>query len=299
MSVLKLLVLSGCAVCFSAITAAAPAQVAFTDGGNSASGGSCIVKQRSLASHARTAAPRSFDDYIQDTRGPDICGQNTIANDNEGVLTIGLHIHNRTSFVGSEAYGVFFDTDLNPATGAAGAEYRVRLTSEGTILGKWDGTKFQPLSTMAAAEWRPGYGPVFQINTSDMDGVKSFGFIIFATDGVNGDLAPNSGSWSYELTPLELTIQGLAVDRAKAGRPFSARMAIVRGDLNAPLAEGTVACTARLGAKTLGGTGSFAGGRTVCSWRLPKTARGKRLAGTVAVNFQGVDARRSFSIRVR
>jgi hypothetical protein len=298
MSVRKLLVLSSCAVFFSAITAAAPAKVVLA-GGAHATGRGCRTEQRTLASTMRASAPRSFDDYIQDTRGPDICGQNTMANDNEGVLTIGLHIHNRTSFVGSEAYGLFFDTDLNSTTGAAGAEYRVRLTSDGTVVGKWDGTKFQPTATLGPAEWKPGYGPVFQIKTSDLGDAKAFNFVIFATDGVNGDLAPNSGSWSYQLTPLELTIQRLAVEPAKAGRRFGARMGVVRGDLNAPLAEGTITCTAKLGAKNVGGTGSFAAGWIACSWQLPRSARGKRFAGTVAVDFQGVEARRSFSIRVR
>jgi hypothetical protein len=96
-----------------------------------------------------------------------------------------------------------------------------------------------------------------------------------------------------------LTIQGLAVDRPRAGGLFNARMAVVRGDLNAPLTEGTITCSARLGAKDFAGTASFAGGRTVCSWRLPKSARGKRFAGTVAVSFQGIEAKRSFSLRVR
>ena len=299
MSVRKLLVLSGCAVFFSAIAAAAPAKVHLASAGQGSGGKNCAVAQRSLASSARAEAARIFDDYILDTRGPDICGQNTVSNDNEGMLTIGLHIHNRTAFVGSEAYGVFFDTDLNPATGGAGAEYRVRLTSEGTVLGKWDGSKFPPLATLEPAVWKPGYGPVFRVKTGDLGGVQSFGFIFFATDGVNGDLAPNSGSWSYQLAPLELTIQGLAVDRPRAGRLFNARMAVVRGDLNAPLTEGTITCSARLGAKDFAGTASFAGGRTVCSWRLPKSARGKRFAGTVAVSFQGIEAKRSFSLRVR
>src|SRR6266508_5453540 len=65
------------------------------------------------------------------------------------------------------------------------------------------GTKFAPLSTLEPATWVPTYGPVFQLNANDLGGVKGFGFSFFSTDGVNVDLAPNRGSWSYQLAPLE------------------------------------------------------------------------------------------------
>jgi hypothetical protein len=262
-------------------------------------GGNCAAAQRTLAAHSRATALRTFDDFIEDTNGPDICGQNAITNDNEGTVTAGMHIHNRSGFAANEAYGIFLDTDLNPATGGAGAEYRVRLTSEATILGKWDGTRFAPQATLEPATWASGYGPVFTFKIADVGDVKGFNFIFFTTDGVIGDLAPNRGSWSYQLTPLELTVRAMALDRARAGRSFSARMAVVRSDFDLPLGEGAIACSAKIGAKAMAGSGRFAGGRVVCTWRLPRSARGKRLSGTVAVTFQGVEAKRSFATRVR
>jgi hypothetical protein len=129
--------------------------------------------------------------------------------------------------------------------------------------------------------------------------VRSFGISFFATDGTNVDLAPNSGNWLYTMTPLELTIQAFNTNRAKAGRSFTVQMAVIRSDLGTALAEGTVTCTAKVGARTLAGTGTLTGGRTTRSWRLPKSARGKRLTGSVAVAFQGVEARRSFVQPVR
>ena len=262
-------------------------------------GGGCSSAKRTLAVHNGAKSIRTFDDFIEDTSGPDICGQNTVTNDNEGTITFGLHIHNRTGFAPNEAYGVFLDSDLNPATGGLGADYRVRLSSEGTVLGKWDGTKFAPLSTLEPATWVPGYGPVFRLNANDLGGVQSFGFSFFSTDGVNVDVAANRGAWSYQLAPLELGITGMTVDRAKAGRSFTARMAVVRSDLDAPLDQGAIVCSAKVGAKNLVGTGRFAGGRVACTWRLAKSTRSKRLLGTVAVTFQGVEAKRSFSTTIR
>jgi hypothetical protein len=62
---------------------------------------------------------------------------------------------------------------------------------------------------------------------------------------------------------------------------------------------GTIGCAARLGAASIAGTGTFAHDRVVCAWHLPSTARGKRLAGSIAVTFQGVHVRRSFSVTVQ
>jgi hypothetical protein len=240
-----------------------------------------------------------FHDSIEDTRGPDICGDNMVTNDNENTVTFGLHIHNRGDFAPSEAYGVFLDTDLNQSTGGAGAEYRVRLTREATILGKWDGTRFAELATLEPATWKRGFGPVFRLNTKDVDGVRTFNFVFFSTDGFNGDLAPNRGAWSYQLAPLELGVRGLTAGRARAGRLFNAQMTVVRSDLGELLADGTIACGASLGSKSLTGAGRFAAGRIVCTWRLPKSARGKRFSGSIAVTYQGVEAKRSFATKVR
>ncbi len=299
MSVRTLFVFLCSAVCCVAFAPGAAAIADRHEGTRAASGGSCLSAKRTLATHTGAKSLRTFDDFIEDTSGPDICGQNTVTNDNEGTITFGLHIHNRTGFAPNEAYGVFLDSDLNPATGGLGAGYRVRLSNEGTAFGKWDGTKFSPLSTLDPAIWVPGYGPVFRLNANDLGGVQSFGFSFFATDGVNADLAPNRGTWSYQLAPLELGIRGMTVDRARAGRSFSARMAVVRSDLDAPLDQGAIVCSAKLGAKTLVGTGRFAGGRVACTWRLAKSTRGKRLLGTVAVTFQDVEAKRSFSTTIR
>jgi hypothetical protein len=76
-------------------------------------------------------------------------------------------------------------------------------------------------------------------------------------------------------------------------------MTVVRSDLDSALTEGTITCAAKLGGKALKGRGSFAGSRVTCTWRLPKNARRKRITGSVAVSFQGVEAKRAFAAAVR
>ena len=256
----------------------------------------CTTAARALAG---ASAMSVFHDYIEDTPGPDICAENAVTNDNEGTITFGLHIHNRSTYGANERYGVFLDTDNNVATGPEGAEYIIRVASDSVELAKWDGTAFVSQEALAPSEWVDGYGPIWQVNAAQLGGVQSFGFFFYTTDGVNADFAPDTGEWSYQLTPLQLSARSLSLDRARAGRPFSARLAVVRSDFDAPLVEGVVACTGRLGNRALAGTGRFAGGRAVCTFRLPKTARGKRLSGSVSVTFQGAQARRTFTTVVR
>jgi hypothetical protein len=262
-------------------------------------GAACAAAERTLAAHASASALKTFDDFIEDTPGPDICAQNAVTNDNEGTITFGMHIHNRTAFARDERYGVFLDTDNDPATGIDGADFRVRVSGEGVELGKWDGTAFATQKTLPTADWAPGYGPVFELEALDLGDVKSFGFFFYSTDGTNVDFAPDEGAWSYQLAPLELRAHGLKLERPRAGRSFTAWVTVVRSDFDLALTEGAIACSARLGGKTLTGTGRFAGGRVACTWRLPKNSRRKRISGTIAVAFQGVEAKRSFAATIR
>jgi hypothetical protein len=70
--------------------------------------------------------------------------------------------------------------------------------------------------------------------------------------------------------------------------PFVAAMAVERSDFEIALEEGTIRCAAKVGGRSLVGRGAFVDERVACRWRVPKNASGKRLAGSVAVTFQGV-----------
>jgi hypothetical protein len=72
-----------------------------------------------------------------------------------------------------------------------------------------------------------------------------------------------------------------------------------RSDFEIALEDGTIRCAAKVGGRSLVGRGAFVDERVTCRWRVPKNASGKRLAGSVAVTFQGVTAKRGFSVRVR
>jgi hypothetical protein len=92
----------------------------------------------------------------------------------------------------------------------------------------------------------------------------------------------------------------LVPTRPTAGKALAAALVIVGTDINEVLGQGRVACTLKVGTKSVRATrAGFASGVAVCSWKLPKSAKGKLLRGAVSVTFGGATVKRSFSVRVR
>jgi hypothetical protein len=256
---------------------------------------SCHPSERTLA------ALTSYDDEVEDSgNAPDFCGGEAVTNDNQTIM-IGIHAHNRSGFVPGDSYGIYLDTDLNSATGGGeiGAEYEIALDGSGARLEQWNGTSFQPSTATVPMQWVDGYGPVLAVDRAAVGNPSGFRLIMVSAYGTDSDRAPDAGTWSYTVTPLRLQARTLSHGPALAGKSFVARMIVMRNDFDVPLDEGTIGCAARLGAASIAGTGTFAHDRVVCAWHLPGTARGKRLAGSVAVTFQGVHVRRSFSVTVQ
>jgi hypothetical protein len=257
---------------------------------------------------AAKSALHSYDDYIEDVMAaPDICAANIVTNDNQ-VITIGMHAHDRTAFAEGDAYSVYLDTDSNAATGTtpesgvpAGAEYAIDITDQASTLRHWNGTAFDPISTQTpiVTEWVDGYGPALEIARADLGDPQSFSLVYVTTNGVDHDLAPDTGMWPYTVSPFALTASRVVVATPRAGKVLVAGMEVTRSDFDIALDEGTITCRAKLVGKNLAGRGLFAGDLVACGWRIPKNARGKRVAGTVSVTFQGVTAKRSFNVRVR
>ena len=256
---------------------------------------------------ARASASRSYADGRDDVVGaPDIWDSNIVTNDNV-VLTIAVHIRNRWSLLEGDAYGIYFDTDSNAATGAdalsgapPGADYSIELAHGKTWLLRWHGSSFDPLTPRVpiVTVWLDGFGPAVQIGRKDIGDPQSFKFAFVTVSG-NYDYAPDTGMWSYALSPLALTPGRLSVGHARAGKPVVASMSVERSDFAIPLNEGAIRCAARIGRKALHGRGTFARERVSCTWRLTTNSAGKSLVGSVQVTFEGVTAKRAFSVRVQ
>jgi hypothetical protein len=204
----------------------------------------------SPASATRSSALHSYDDYIEDVQSaPDICASNIVTNDNLAVV-MGMHVHDRSGFSANDGYRIYIDADSNATTGSAavpgepaGAEFLTDILDDTSSLRRWSGTTFDPVPAQSEITtlWLDGYGPVLEVARKDLADLQSFTFVIVTSNGADHDLAPDSGSWSYAVSELELTPGRLAVGRAVAGKPLLASMLVTRSDFDIALEDGAIA----------------------------------------------------------
>jgi hypothetical protein len=91
-----------------------------------------------------------------------------------------------------------------------------------------------------------------------------------------------------------LVSRGISSSAARAGRPFTVRLRV--GGASAPVA---VRCFARVGKSSLRPlVRRWSRGVATCTWRLPRTAKGKRVQATVRVVSGGAVLKRSLTRRV-
>ena len=188
------------------------------------------------------SALRSYDDVVEDViTAPDIAASNVVTNDNF-VLTIALHVRGRSSYRDGDIYSIYFDTDSNDATGTdalsgapPGADYGIEIAHGKTWLLRWDGSSFAPLTPRAPIPtgWIDGLGPALQVGREDLGDPKSFRFAVVAANG-DYDLAPDTGMWSYELSPFALTAGRLSIGSARTGKLVVASMVVESAVISRP-----------------------------------------------------------------
>jgi lysophospholipase L1-like esterase len=100
--------------------------------------------------------------------------------------------------------------------------------------------------------------------------------------------------------PPRLRASKPKVSRAIAGRQLTASM-IVTNVTAGKKVKSQVSCQGKLSGKSLRASGrsSSSSGRAACTWRLPRTARGKLFRGSITSRFQGAKVSRSFSAKVK
>jgi len=154
------------------------------------------------------------DSTGEDPTGPDITTI-TVSNDDAGLITFTISIPNRSSPMTSDAeYEAFIDSDNNAATGDKdGDDYLLDVytdPSQGPIivLWRWNGSSYSRVQSSAGGSYGTGV-ITMRISAADLGGTTTFKFIVLALAGVvvnasgfdysnaHGDIAPNSGSYSY------------------------------------------------------------------------------------------------------
>ena len=281
-----------------------------------------VMPTVALGDSSRSASnSTTFADSIgENPDAPDITSV-VVSNDDAGNITFQINISNRPALTSDMFLLVFLDTDQNPATGdprSLGADYAIELDPGVIGMFQWNGSEY----TFAASQTSVTYayastGATIHVSAAELGNTKGFKFGTIAASGVtidaNGDpdftnihldAAPDLGHgfYSYQvLTQLILSVTAFTTSPkpAKAGRPFAAALAASENDTGGPVQEGTVACAATIALKRISAASHvFANGVATCVWRIPKTARGKTIRGTITLTVKGVQITRSFGAKI-
>jgi len=274
-----------------------------------------------LGGSSHTAAnSQTFPDSIgEDASAPDITSI-VVSNDDAGLITFQINVSNRPTFTPDMYFLVFIDADNNPSTGdtnSVGAEYAIDLEPGAVGLFQWNGTTYAPASSQTSLTYAyASTGPTIHVSAAELGKTKALRFGTLAASGfaldANGnpdttnehaDLAPdpNHGFYSYPvLTKLVLTVTAFTTSPkpAKAGRTFSVSLAATENDTKGPVASGTVTCPATLaGKRAVAVRHVVANGIATCVWRIPKTAKGRIMRGSITLTLQGAHVTRPFTAR--
>jgi hypothetical protein len=277
-------------------------------------------------SSAAPAASSANRTTFEDSRGemanaPDIT--NVVVSNNDAAR-ITITINGLPRLVEGMLVGIDIDTDNNPATGSQdplslGADYAIELVPGSANLFRWDGTSFTrrsndpPQSTLVFS----GTELAVSINAAELGNTTRFNFGVVVVTGIitdaqgnpdftnaQFDAAPDLGHgfWNYtvRVAPLRLLARSFSLNprRPQAGRSLTARLVATRSDTGAVVSGGRVVCTATVGGRRIAGSGRFVGREARCVWRIPGSARGARIRGSIAVVFEGRRVTRSFSASV-
>lgn len=265
------------------------------------------------------------DSTGEDPAAPDITTI-VVSNDDAGMVSFRVNVPNRPTLGQDMLVDLFVDTDNNPATGSQeipGIDYVVELARGEINLFKWDGTGFtrrfgDPSAVTLAFSYQGGV--TIRISAAELGSTTRFNFLVTVESGVvvdpvtgdldftnaKGDAAPGGGAGFFNyvvnIAKPTLIVRRVATSPAapSAGKPFTMRLTTARSDTGAVIQNGRVTCVGRAGtARLRAQTTRVTRGAAVCTWLIPKGAKGKSFRGSVSVVFEGLRASRSYSARIR
>jgi hypothetical protein len=101
---------------------------------------------------------------------------------------------------------------------------------------------------------------------------------------VHSDAAPDPGYWTFDMRPLVVKSFNATPRTPHAGERFILRMSAIRTSTG-KAAAGKVACVFRVaGARLRPSKSAFVGGRALCVFDVPLTARAKKFRGSIALS---------------
>jgi hypothetical protein len=230
-------------------------------------------------------ASTTFTDPQGDATGgaPDVT-QVVVSNDFDGNVTFALTT-DRASFTADDLVFVLMNTDKDSTTGINGVDYVLVTSGSGVQLLRATGASFAPAPQMTLRT--EDGGKTVTINRTDIGDTNGliFGVVtgLRSNDAAEDD-APDTGSWSYDLDlkPVLDTLEArFSPAKPKHGKPFRLSGTTLRVEDGTIVKADAVTCVAKLNEKRLAGR---------CAWRIPASARGKRLVVTLTAHYKGAKA---------
>jgi hypothetical protein len=259
--------------------------------------------------HGRVADhnPVEVTDPSGDSNGaPDITGV-TVANDLSGMILFVVEVANRSGFARDDDVTIYLDSDRSAATGlperGGGVDYLLRIdaTTSQLSLGRWNGTGFEtaPGTTLQGA-WVNGY--IAGVNHLELGATGAFAFFVRTrlqgSAGNQVDFAPADTYFPYTLTPphIEAIAPRFSPAAPRAGSTFRVNSVQLQFETAESATAAAFTCRATLAGKRIRGTG-----RGACTFKLPKSAKGKRFVLTMTATAAGGKAEsfRPYAFRVR
>jgi hypothetical protein len=265
-----------------------------------------------------TVGSLQFQDSTGDSSAaPDIATV-TVSNDDTKTLTFDVRFANRDLLNPSEVVDVSIDTDANPMTGQPpyGFDYGIEVY-RGPSLWRWNATTqdwdIAPMNSLISQTVSGGM--IIKVGAADLGGTSKFRFGVSADANPEDqaapvDYAPDAGKdlWAYELklyvkplvTLAAITVKPVA-PRAGAKLTTVTRIAVVRNGVPEALPSGskvvwraTIAAVALKPVKTT--LGAAGGAQAV--WKVPATAKGKKLKVSASATVEVVSVTKSVVVKL-
>jgi hypothetical protein len=249
--------------------------------------------------------PVEVTDPTGDSNGaPDITGV-AVANDLSGTVLFVVEVANRTDFVARDEVLIYIDSDRSALTGfpdrGGGVDYRLRIDATSSDFDRWNGTSFEPTSrTTVRVAWANGY--VARVHHTELGATTSFAFFVRTrmqeAPSNQFDVAPTDTYFPYTLSPPHIDAIRLRVSSAapRAGATFRVNSVQLQFETGESATAAAFTCRATLAGKRVRGTG-----RGGCTFKLPKSANGKRFAISISAAAAGgkAEAFGPYAFRVR
>jgi hypothetical protein len=242
-----------------------------------------------VAGGAAAANGFSWTDPAGDSgNAPDVTGI-AVTNDDAGKITFKLTYGNRPAgLTADDQVQVWLDADESASTGDEdGFDYVLVLDASGTFVkhATTAGLEDTPHSTLSGS----ADGTTASINRIELANTSAFHFYVVTLTRVDKsrDIAPDATDmvYVYRLAaprPTQISV-AFTPTTPIAGATFTAAVVLVKLD------DGSVTLAKSLTCKgTLNGTPIRATPKLLrCVWKLPKSAKGKRLVFTITVATDG------------